>query len=176
MTGERTSSGGTSADGLLDWLLQPPLPSQMRFGERYALEGLLSFLEPGLSIEVGTAQGGSLHRLAAHSREVHSFDIVPEVANLEGQFPNVEFHIGDSATLLPELLDGLADQGRNVDFALVDGDHTAEGVQRDARALLDADACRETVIVFHDAANDDVRAGLDALALARSPQGRARSA
>jgi 2-polyprenyl-3-methyl-5-hydroxy-6-metoxy-1,4-benzoquinol methylase len=170
VTAQPTSSGRLPAGTLLDWLLQPPAPWQMRFGERCALEGLLSFLKPGLSIEIGTAQGGSLHRLAEHSREVHSFDIVPEVAELRERFPNVEFHIGDSATLLPQLLTSLADGGRNVDFALVDGDHTAEGVQRDARALLDADVCRQTVIVFHDAANDDVRAGLDALSLADHPK------
>jgi 2-polyprenyl-3-methyl-5-hydroxy-6-metoxy-1,4-benzoquinol methylase len=166
VTAQPTSSGGA----LLDWLLEPPAPWQMKFGERCALEGLLSFLKPGLSIEVGTAQGGSLHRIAEHSREVHSFDLAPEVAELGERHPNVEFHIGDSATLLPELLGRLADSGRHVDFALVDGDHTAEGVERDARALLEADACRRTVIVFHDAANDEVRAGLDALALAKHPK------
>ena len=155
---------------LLDWLLEPPAPWQMRFGERCTLEGLLSFLRPGLSIEIGTAQGGSLHRIAEHSREVHSFDLVPEVAELAERMPNVDFHIGDSAILLPELLATLADGGRHVDFALVDGDHSAEGVQRDARALLDADACRRTVIVFHDAANEDVRAGIDALELANHPK------
>jgi 2-polyprenyl-3-methyl-5-hydroxy-6-metoxy-1,4-benzoquinol methylase len=142
----------------------------MRFGERCALEGLLSFLKPKLSIEIGTAQGGSLHRVVEHSDEVHSFDIVPEVSDLRQRFPNVQFHIGDSASLVPELLADLADRGRNVDFALVDGDHSAEGVQRDARALLNAHACRQTVIVFHDAANDEVRAGLEALGLAEHPK------
>jgi 2-polyprenyl-3-methyl-5-hydroxy-6-metoxy-1,4-benzoquinol methylase len=142
----------------------------MRFGERCALEGLLSFLKPNLSIEIGTAQGGSLHRIAEHSDEVHSFDIVPEVSDTGRRFPNVQFHTGDSASLVPELLADLAERGRNVDFALVDGDHTAEGVQRDARALLDAPACRQTVIVFHDAANDEVRAGLEALGLADHPK------
>jgi 2-polyprenyl-3-methyl-5-hydroxy-6-metoxy-1,4-benzoquinol methylase len=170
VTAQPTSSGRATPGALLDWLLEPPAPWQMKFGERCALEGLLSLLKPELSIEIGTAQGGSLHRIAEHSREVHSFDIVPEVADLGARFPNVEFHIGDSATLLPELLATLADGGRNVDFALVDGDHTAEGVQRDARALLDAAACRQTVIVFHDAANDEVRAGLDALGLADHPK------
>lgn len=142
----------------------------MKLGERCALEGLLSVLKPELAIEIGTAQGGSLHRIAEHCAEVHSFDSAPEVAKLGEQFSNVEFHIGDSGRLLPELLDSLADRGRNVDFALVDGDHTSEGVQRDARALLEADSCRETVVVFHDAANDDVRAGIEALGLEKHPK------
>lgn len=142
----------------------------MKFGERCALEGVLGFLKPRLSVEIGTAQGGSLHRVALHSQEVHSFDIVPAVADLEPQFPNVEFHIGDSASLLPEFLAGLADRGRNVDFVLVDGDHTAEGVARDARALLDAEACRQTVIVFHDAANEEVRAGIESVGFGDHPK------
>jgi Methyltransferase domain len=143
---------------------------QMSFGERFALEGLLSQLRPALAIEIGTAEGGSLRRIAAHAGEVHSFDIEPKVAELGDDLPNVVFHIGDSAELLPTTLAELAAAGRNVDFVLVDGDHSSEGVERDARALLDSDACRETTIVFHDAANDDVRAGLARLDLPGHPK------
>jgi cephalosporin hydroxylase len=143
---------------------------QMSFGERFALEGLLSQLAPALAIEIGTAEGGSLRRVAAHAREVHSFDIEPKVAELREELPNVVFHIGDSAELLPATLAELAAARRNVDFALVDGDHSSEGVERDARALLDSDACRETTIVFHDTANDDVRAGLARLDLLSHPK------
>jgi len=160
------SAGGT----LLKLLLRPDLPWQMKYGERCALEGILTLLKPALAIEIGTAQGGSLQRLAAHAEEVHSFDLVNDVADLAQRFENVEFHVGDSASLLPEVLAELAANGRNVDFVLVDGDHTTEGVQRDARALLESDACRDTVIVFHDAANDEVREGLDALALEQHPK------
>jgi Methyltransferase domain len=144
--------------------------SQMSFGERFALEGLLSQLTPRLAIEIGTAEGGSLRRIAAHAGEVHSFDIEPKVAELAKELPNVVFHTGDSAEVLPATLAELAAAGRNVDFALVDGDHSSEGVERDARALLDSDACRETTIVFHDAANDDVRAGLARLDLPAHPR------
>jgi hypothetical protein len=146
---------------------------QMTWGERFALEGLLSQLRPALALETGTAQGGSLRRIAAHAGEVHSFDIDPKVAELGAELPNVTFHIGDSAEQLPGILAELADSGRHVDFALVDGDHTSEGVRRDAHALLDSDACRTTVIVFHDAANDAVRDGLDALDLADHPKVKA---
>lgn len=170
MTARPTSGAGPVSGALLDWLLNPPVSVQMRFGERCALEGLLALLQPSLSIEIGTAEGGSLHRVAAYSREVHSFDIVSQVSDAQQRFPNVEFHVGDSATLVPQVLAELSSRGRNIDFALVDGDHSAAGVKRDARALLDAPACRQTVIVFHDAANDDVRAGLEALGLAEHPK------
>jgi SAM-dependent methyltransferase len=141
----------------------------MKFGERCALEGILSLLKPDLAIEIGTAQGGSLARLAAHSQETHSFDLADEVTDPD-ELDNVHFHVGDSAELLPELLSEFASAGRNVDFVLVDGDHSAEGVQRDGRALLDSDACSRTVVVFHDAANEEVRAGLEALDLAAHPK------
>jgi len=142
-------------EGSSDW--------QMRYGERLALEGVLASLEPRLAIEIGTAQGGSLRRIAFHSEEVHSFDIAPEIKGLESELPNVHAHVGDSVVLVPEFLSGLEEEGREVDFALVDGDHSAAGVRRDAEALLASEACRRTVLIFHDAANDDVRAGLEAV-------------
>ncbi len=143
---------------------------QMTLGERFAIEGLLGHLQPALSIETGTAQGGSLRRLALHSGEVHAFDILPEVKELEAEFDNVTIHIGDSTTVLPEVMRTLAAQGQHVDFALIDGDHTPAGVQRDILAVLNSDACTRTVVVFHDTANDDVRAGLDALDLPNHPK------
>ena len=141
----------------------------MRFGERMALEGLLSFLRPRLAVEIGTAQGGSLRRIAAHAEAVHAFDIV-DPGGLRHELPEVEFHVGDSGEKLPAVLAQLHAEGDHVDFALVDGDHTADGVRRDAQALLDSPACRSTVIVFHDAANEEVRAGLEALDLPEHPK------
>ena len=136
---------------------------QMHFGERFALDGLLRNLAPALSIEIGRAEGGSLRRIAAHSERVHSFDLVEPPAELSAALGNVEFHTGDAVAQVPETLAALATDGRHVDFALVDGDHSSEGVKRDAEALLASPACETTVIVFHDAANDDVRAGLEAV-------------
>ena len=72
--------------------------------------------------------------------------------------------------LLPQTLRALQEQHKQVDFALVDGDHSAEGVRRDAQALLEADACAKTVVVFHDAANEDVRAGLEAMRFCEQPR------
>jgi hypothetical protein len=135
---------------------------QMTFGERSALEGLLHGLSPKLSIEVGTAEGGSLRTIAAYSEEVHSFDLVtPETT--AASFPNVEIHTGDSHKQLPEFLAALHAEGRSVDFLLIDGDHTTEGVLRDALDVLEAPAAAHATILFHDTANDVVRAGLDAV-------------
>ena len=77
-------------------------PWQMTIGERAGLEGVLAQLRPRLAIEIGTAEGGSLTRVAAYSDEVHSFDLVDPrlpVAELD----HVHLHIGDGHLLLPEV-------------------------------------------------------------------------
>jgi hypothetical protein len=143
---------------------------QMRYGERFALEGVVSVLEPALAIEVGTADGGSLRRIAAHAREVHAFDIAPRVAEVVAPIPNARAHIGDSRSTLPAALAGFERAGRNVDFALLDGDHTAAGVRHDLEALLGSGACRRTVVMLHDTANDEVRRGIEELDLPHHPK------
>jgi GT2 family glycosyltransferase/predicted O-methyltransferase YrrM len=132
---------------------------QMSFGERAALEGLLSEVKPQIAIELGTAQGGSLRRIAAHSGTVHTFDLVDPPVD-RSEFTNVEFHVGDSHALLSETLAVLASAGLNVDFVLVDGDHSSKGVRRDLEDLLESPAVGRTLIVMHDTANEVVREGL----------------
>ena len=132
----------------------------MSLGERAAVEGVLSELKPSLAVEIGTAEGASLARIAEHSREVHAFDLERPV---RAPAANVTLHLGDSHELLPRFLAELAERGRSVDFALVDGDHTAEGVRRDVADLLDSPAVDRTVILVHDTANEEVRRGLDSI-------------
>jgi hypothetical protein len=138
-------------------------------GERAAIAGVLAELRPRLAIELGTAQGGSLRTIAAWSEEVHSFDFAPEVADPPA---NVTLHAGDSHVLLPALLRSFADAGRSVDFALVDGDHSADGVRRDVVDLLTSDAVTDAEILLHDTANAQVRAGLATAGLVGHPKVR----
>jgi Methyltransferase domain len=133
---------------------------QMTWGERAVLEGLLCALEPALSIEIGTAQGGSLRPIAAHSHAVHCFDLVAPTSDLL-ELDHVQFHTGDNHQRLPKLLRELAQEGRNVDFVLVDGDHSAEGVRQDVRDLLRSPATADTVILLHDSMNEQVRSGIE---------------
>jgi Methyltransferase domain len=148
--------------------LLAPDPWQMTLGERVALEGLLVRLAPAVAVEIGTAEGGSTRCLARHAREIHSFDLVhPE--GLTDELPAVIAHTGDSHVLLPAFLERFAAAGRSVDFALVDGDHTADGVRRDVADLLASPAVERTAIVVHDTANEAVRSGLAALALDDHP-------
>jgi hypothetical protein len=140
---------------------------QMAFGERAAIEGVVAALRPALAIELGTAQGGSLGSIAAHSSEVHTFDFEPAVGDVPA---HVNLHVGDSHLLLPQLLAELSAAGRNVDFALVDGDHSPDGVRRDLTDLLESPAVGRTVILLHDMANEAVRGGVRAVDFAGYPK------
>ena len=137
-------------------------PWQMSFGERAAIEGVLTQLRPRLAIEIGTAEGGSLGRIAAHSGRVISFDLVEPDAAVRS-LTNVELRTGDSHVLLPLELERLAAAGEQVDFVLVDGDHRAEGARRDIEDLLASEALTNSVILAHDSLNQDVRQGLEAV-------------
>ena len=130
----------------------------MTYGDRVALEGALSMISPRLAIEIGTAQGGSLKRIAAHSAEVHAIDVVEdEQLELPG---NVSFHLGESSVVLPELLERFASAGKNVDFALVDGDHSPGAVRADIETLLASPAVTRTAILVHDSFSPWVREGV----------------
>lgn len=130
---------------------------QMTPGERAAMEGVLSQLKPNLALEVGTAEGGSLRRIAAHSREAHSFDM--EIPPGHASYTNVHFHTGDSHVLLPAWLDEMRREGRRINFALVDGDHSTAGVRADVQDILDS-RLLDGVMLFHDTMNPVVRKGL----------------
>lgn len=136
-----------------EWLMSP--------GERAAVHGVLRLLRPSLSIEIGTASGGSLEAISLESDEVHSFDLQRHSSLTSERFPNVIFHTGDSHQLLPAFLEQLSASDRNVDFVLVDGDHSAQGVQRDVHDLLSSPSAGTSVILLHDTLNRSVRTGLE---------------
>lgn len=144
---------------------------QMSLGERSALLGVLGALRPRLAVEIGSMEGGSLAAAAAHSDEVHSFDLEPPTLD-RARRANVHLHTGDSHQLLPEVLAELTAAGRNVDYALVDGDHSTAGVRRDIEDLLHSPAVSRTVILLHDIANGLVRAGCDAVDYEAHPKVR----
>jgi Methyltransferase domain len=135
-------------------------PWQMSYGERSTIEGVLAMLKPTLAIEIGRAEGGSLRRIAAHSQEVVSFDIVEPPSELSS-LGNVRALAGDSHAMLPAELARMAAEERNVDFVLVDGDHTTAGVRKDMHDLMESAAVGCTMILAHDTLNEEVRQGLE---------------
>jgi cephalosporin hydroxylase len=150
-----------ASNELLEFGGEFPLPWLMNIGERFALAGLLQWLKPRLSLEIGTHQGGSLQALSKFSEHVISIDRNPEVSReLEARFPNVFFRCGDSAKLLPVIVDETNRSDAVLDFVLIDGDHTTAGVRRDIEALLKLVPRARCVILMHDSGNPDCRAGI----------------
>lgn len=142
--------------------------NQMSFGERAALEGILSQLAPQLAIEIGTYEGGSLRRVAAHSKHVDTFDL-DDLVRDKHRLSNVSFHQGDSRATVPAVLDWYATREISVDFALIDGDHSYEGVRADVLNVVSSPACRRTVILMHDTMHPPVRAAIESTALGDQP-------
>lgn len=143
--------------------------SQMSFGERAAFEGVLVQVCPRIAIEIGTAEGGNLRRMAPYSWLVHSIDV--DHSPLGGDVPpNVELHTGSSAVILPTLLRRLSEAGDALDLVLVDGDHSYEGVKGDLESLLESPCAARSVILVHDTMNPEVRAGVESVSLDSYPR------
>ena len=133
----------------------------MSYSDRCAFHYLLQALRPQAALEIGTDRGGSLDVLARAAERVYSIDIRTEVRErLAPHFANVEFLTGDSAVLIPQVLTQVQSQGQALQFALVDGDHTAAGVRRDIDAVLAYRPQQPMCIVMHDSFNPAVRKGI----------------
>jgi hypothetical protein len=134
--------------------------TQMSFGERAALEGVLAEIRPRIALEIGTAEGGNLRRISRFSEHVHSIDVDHSPVG-DDVPPNVELHTGSSAQVLPGLLAQLSSIDQGLDLVLVDGDHSYEGVKSDLQILLRSSCVARSVILVHDTMNAEVRAGVE---------------
>jgi cephalosporin hydroxylase len=142
----------------------------MSMAERFAFVGLLQHARPRLAIEIGTLDGGSLGVLAHHAERVISFDPNPEVAaRLAGKHANVELRTESSLDALPGLIEELNSQGTELNFALVDGDHSEAGVFADISALLRYRPVGPFWIVMHDSFNPDCRRAMKRIDWAAHP-------
>jgi methyltransferase family protein len=136
------------------WMMAP--------AEQAAFVFLLEHLRPCVAIEIGTRFGGTLQVLAKYCSKVYSLDIDPDVEKrLTGKYSNVEFIIGPSTKTLPLLIQKLQSENANLEFVLVDGDHSASGVEADINNVL---AFKPTstplYITMHDSFNPQCRKGL----------------
>jgi hypothetical protein len=147
-----------------------PLNWSMTRAERMCFIHLLRVFSPELSLEIGTAQGGSLHALSKHSKSVISLDIDPNVgSSLGSRFPNARFLTGNSAVVLPNLVEELNASERQVSFVLIDGDHSEQGVRSDINAVLGLKPRRPICIVMHDSFHPPCRAGMRTANWAQCP-------
>ncbi|MFL5733350.1 MAG: class I SAM-dependent methyltransferase [Chloroflexia bacterium] len=132
----------------------------MNPAERLAIVALMDHLRPRLSMEIGSKYGGSLAVLSHYSERVISLDIDPTVPERLKHFPNVDFMIGDSGKTLPAKLTEIEEAREPLGFALIDGDHSAEGVRRDIESFLHYCPLGSLYILMHDSFNPDVRRGI----------------
>jgi hypothetical protein len=138
-----------------------PLYWQMTQCERIALSSLVHRSKASVAIEVGTYKGGSLQVIAPKVDKVYSLDIDPQVQqSLRPIFSNVEFLVGNSAEILPNLVNAINQRREDLGFVLIDGDHTAEGVKRDINSVLQIKPLRSIFILMHDSFNPDCRQGI----------------
>ena len=133
---------------------------QMNHSERLAITALLSRHKPRCSIEIGTYRGGSLSLISQYSEIVFSIDIDPSLPEKFGHLKNVCFLTGPSSEILPILLNELDNENFPVDFILIDGDHSAEGIKYDIECLLSYIPNRPLLVMMHDSFNPECRRGM----------------
>ena len=68
--------------------------------------------------------------------------------------------MGDSRTVLPELLERIGRLGEELGFVLIDGDHSTEGVHDDINNVLRSVPTRPIFVVFHDSFHPPCRRGI----------------
>jgi hypothetical protein len=132
----------------------------MTESERLVLIGLLQSINPEVAIEVGTAGGGSLSAISRYSGLVYTIDINSACSQFENRFNNVKFICGSSQDKLPQLIDELQETRAALEFVLIDGDHSREGVLRDIESLLRFKPDKPLYIVMHDSFNPECRKGM----------------
>lgn len=134
---------------------------QMSRAEKSALIQVLDSVKPEVAIEIGTFQGGSLQVISHFSKEVYSLDIskAPEKL-LKDQFSNVHFKIGNSYEIITGLFKQIEEAGKKLEFILVDGDHSKNGVFKDLEAILSYPHKNKVSILMHDSFNPQCRAGI----------------
>ena len=139
-----------------------PNPWMMSNWEKHSFVSIIQQLKPEVAIEIGNAEGGSLQVLNKLVPKVYALDLYEEVhQKLQPQFPNTEFHTGDSKQILPVLLKSIQEKNEKLGLVLIDGDHSTEGVKADINAVLENYIPVTTLIIlFHDSFNPECRQGI----------------
>lgn len=133
---------------------------QMNESERMGLTAILHRIKPQCAIEIGTYKGGSLSLISQYTDIIFSIDIDPTIPEKFKKFDNVSFFTGPSQIILPTLLKELDKADIAVDFVLIDGDHSSEGVKRDIEIMLNYTPRKPMFIMLHDGFNPKCRQGM----------------
>lgn len=132
--------------------------------ERVVLYALVVGIRPARILEIGTFQGGSTVVMTAALDDSGGGQIVcvdpdPRLA------PETTEAVKHRATIVAQpspdaLAEALRTAGGSFEFALIDGDHSREGVARDIEATLPTLA-DDAHLLFHDAHFGEVRDAID---------------
>lgn len=102
--------------------------------------------------------------ISKHSEKVYAIDIDPTLPDrLKGKFNNVTFLIGDSKEIVPKLIKELQEKNESIEFALIDGDHSAPGVKADIENMINYVPSSSLNIILHDSFNPECRRGMKAV-------------
>jgi len=140
-------------------------PVWMSRAERLLLYTLIFALRPSRYLEIGTFQGGSAlvaktaMDASSSTGKIICIDPQPQIdpehwQQLESR---TTLLTGYSPAILPQ---AQAVAGGPFDFVLIDGDHTYDGVRRDAQGIL-PHLTDNAYLLFHDSLFADVARGLD---------------
>lgn len=139
------------------------IPWSMTRAEQAMLIQILQDKKPKVAIEIGTYNGGSLQVLSDFSEKVYAIDITPSYRDKKcDNFSNVEYLIGDSKAIVPDLITRLNASNEIVEFVLIDGDHSSKGVLEDITNILKLIPKKPILIILHDSFNPNCRQGMKA--------------
>ena len=151
----------------MDWLKTAPV--WMTLAERLLLFSLVYGLRPQRYLEIGTFKGGSA-LLVCHAMDmtdsngaITCIDPNPKISPENWQRIEHRTHLLQG--LSPQILtQAFEDAGGAFDFVLIDGDHSYQGVKRDAAGVLPfvADGA---YLLFHDSFFPEIARALDEYAL-----------
>jgi hypothetical protein len=135
----------------LDEILKNETLWQMSYAEKASIFYLLDKMKNrGVAIEIGTYHGGFLKVLSRYFDKVYSCDIDHSNVDNKDSYKNITWIEGDSKETLPKLIEQINNNGEDVNFILVDGDHGYETALQDINNVLKYVPKNETVILIHD--------------------------
>lgn len=143
-------------------------PAWLSRAERLMIFSLIFGLRPRRYLEIGTFQGGSAlvtgSALDAQEAEGHIYCVDPNPKVKPEHWAQIEHRAtlftGYSPDILPQVFEAA---GAPFDFIFIDGDHSYEGVLRDARGVMPYTKAG-TFLLFHDSFFPGVARGLEEFA------------
>jgi len=133
----------------------------MHEAERVMILSMLRNLKPEVAIDCGTAHGGSLSAIAKYAKKVYTLDYDPTCKERFGkEFPNAEFISGDINETLPKLMEQINKKGENLEFILLDAQHSRQGICKEINSILKYKPQKHLFIIIHDSFIPECREGI----------------